>query len=402
MWLLLALGLTAAAAEVFTWRSDLRHMSPMRWLARACQRHCSGFGVGRDAMQDWLFAAGAGNGAGGDCDGAGGVSARLSASVYRAGADASDRVGRSALCADRIGPAVLRRRRRARTSAFTNETFTLGGVNISGQSLLVYAFTAVLVVAMDSSSNTHYSAKRCAHDPPIRTGARLVGVSPNFAGSLSITLAAAIGAMSGLLIGPITTVYYDSGISGWPEGLCGAIVGGLAKLPDCGGRRDLRRAGGIVLVVFWASAYKGSDRIHTDPADPALALMTTHHHEENDMKPRVLVAATVAVIAAMPTIAPAFYVTLLNYIGLYSLVALGACAADRCGRAELRAGGRLSVSVYTTAVLTTQYGLSPWITLFIAIAITLVIGYAAGIITLSMGGHYLPLATIAWGISLYF
>ena len=53
-------------------------------------------------------------------------------------------------------------------------------------------------------------------------------------------------------------------------------------------------------------------------------------------------------------------------------------------------------------MLTTQYGMSPWITLFIAIAITLVIGYVLGIITLSMGGHYLPLATIAWGISLYF
>ena len=87
-----------------------------------------------------------------------------------------------------------------------------------------------------------------------RTGARLVGVSPNFAGSLSITLAAAIGAMSGLLIGPITTVYYDSGFLGGlshpaqvvfgvgqgqaPQGVVAAQldhhVGGAVLVQQCG------------------------------------------------------------------------------------------------------------------------------------------------------------------------
>jgi len=121
------------------------------------------------------------------------------------------------------------------------------------------------------------------------------------------------------------------------------------------------------------------------------------------MKPRVLVAAAVAVIAAAPLLAPAFYVTLLNYIGLYSLVALGlVLLTGVAGQISFGQAAFVGLGAYTTAVLTTQYGMSPWITLFIAIAITLVIGYVLGIITLSMGGHYLPLATIAWGISLYF
>ncbi len=121
------------------------------------------------------------------------------------------------------------------------------------------------------------------------------------------------------------------------------------------------------------------------------------------MKPRVLVAAAVAVIAAAPLLAPAFYVTLLNYIGLYSLVALGlVLLTGVAGQISFGQAAFVGLGAYTTAVLTTQYGFSPWITLFIAIAITLVIGYVLGIITLSMGGHYLPLATIAWGISLYF
>jgi branched-chain amino acid transport system permease protein len=121
------------------------------------------------------------------------------------------------------------------------------------------------------------------------------------------------------------------------------------------------------------------------------------------MKPRVLVAIAVAAIALAPAIAPAFYVTLLNYIGLYSLVSLGlVLLTGVAGQTSFGQAAFVGLGAYTTAVLTTQYGFSPWATLFIALTITLVVGYVIGIITLSMGGHYLPLATIAWGISLYF
>lgn len=121
------------------------------------------------------------------------------------------------------------------------------------------------------------------------------------------------------------------------------------------------------------------------------------------MKPRVLVAIAVAVIAVAPSIAPAFYVTLLNYIGLYSLVSLGlVLLTGVAGQTSFGQAAFVGLGAYTTAVLTTQYGFSPWTTLLIAIAITLIVGYVIGIITLSMGGHYLPLATIAWGISLFF
>ena len=121
------------------------------------------------------------------------------------------------------------------------------------------------------------------------------------------------------------------------------------------------------------------------------------------ISPRILVATIVAVIGIAPQIAPAFYVTLLNYIGLYSLVSLGlVLLTGVAGQTSFGQAAFVGLGAYTTAVLTTKYGLSPWLTLPIALAITLVIGYVLGIITLSMGGHYLPLATIAWGISLYF
>ncbi len=167
-----------------------------------------------------------------------------------------------------------------RTQPFTNASFALGGVNISGQSLLVYAFTAFLVIAMAVFFKFTLFGKALRATASNRTGARLVGVSPNFAGSLSITLAAAIGAISGLLIGPIATIYYDSGFLIGLKGFVGAIVGGLASYPIA--------AGGAIFVglvesfsSFWASAYK--EVIVFTLIIPVLlwrSFTTTHHEEE--------------------------------------------------------------------------------------------------------------------------
>ena len=167
----------------------------------------------------------------------------------------------------------------ARTSAFTSATFALGNINVSGQSLLVYAFTAGLVVAMALFFKYTLFGKALRATAANRTGARLVGVSPNFAGSLSVTLAAAIGALSGLLIGPMSTVYYDSGFLIGLKGFVGAIVGGLASYP-------VAAAGAIFVGLveafssFWASAYK--EVIVFTLILPVLmwrSLTTTHHEE---------------------------------------------------------------------------------------------------------------------------
>ncbi|MFO1346536.1 MAG: branched-chain amino acid ABC transporter ATP-binding protein/permease [Rhodocyclaceae bacterium] len=114
----------------------------------------------------------------------------------------------------------------------------------------------------------------------------------------------------------------------------------------------------------------------------------------------------VALLALVPVVLPSsaeFYVTLLNYIGLYALVALGLVLLTGVG--GLTSFGQaafVGVGAYTTAWLTTAFGWNPWLTLVIAFAATTLVALALGFITLRMGGHYLPLGTIAWGISLYF
>ena len=100
---------------------------------------------------------------------------------------------------------------------------------------------------------------------------------------------------------------------------------------------------------------------------------------------------------------PPFYLTMGNYIGLYSMVAIGlVLLTGVTGLTSFGQAAFMGVGAYTTAMLTIKLGWSPWLALLIALALTVAIAFLLGAITLRMGGHYLPLATVAWGISIYF
>lgn len=114
-----------------------------------------------------------------------------------------------------------------------------------------------------------------------------------------------------------------------------------------------------------------------------------------------------ALIAAVPLIAvlplPDFWITQLNYIGLYAITCLGLVLLTGVG--GLTSFGQaafVGIGAYTTAWLTLNMDVSPWITLFIGMGLTAASALVVGVITLRMSGHYLPLATIAWGLSLYY
>ncbi|MBC2769685.1 ABC transporter permease subunit [Pusillimonas minor] len=109
-------------------------------------------------------------------------------------------------------------------------------------------------------------------------------------------------------------------------------------------------------------------------------------------------------IASVPFLpVPDFWITQANYIGLYALVVVGLVLLTGIG--GLTSFGQaafVGIGAYATAVLTTQYGFSPWLTLLAGLLITGGSAYIIGAITLRMSGHYLPLATIAWSIALYY
>ncbi|WP_432730167.1 branched-chain amino acid ABC transporter permease [Variovorax sp. W6] len=143
----------------------------------------------------------------------------------------------------------------SRTSAFSELRLDLGGIPVNGQSLVVVGVTLVLVIAMFWFFGRSMIGKALRATAINRVGARLSGIPTELSGDLSFALAAVIGAISGLLIAPITTVYYDTGFLIGLKGFVAAIVGGLASYP-------LALAGALLVGLleafssFWASAYK--------------------------------------------------------------------------------------------------------------------------------------------------
>jgi branched-chain amino acid transport system permease protein len=117
----------------------------------------------------------------------------------------------------------------------------------------------------------------------------------------------------------------------------------------------------------------------------------------------LLVIVAIVVLAAAPFWAAPFTITLLNYIGIYALVALGVVLLTGVG--GLTSFGQaafVGIGAYATAWLTTAQGASPWLGLVFALSLTGVVAAFLGAITLRLGGHFLPLGTIAWGLSIYF
>ncbi len=117
--------------------------------------------------------------------------------------------------------------------------------------------------------------------------------------------------------------------------------------------------------------------------------------------PLVLLALAVPIVALLPL--PDFWIAQLNYIGLYALVSMGLVLLTGVG--GLTSFGQaafVGIGAYTTAWLTLNTGMSPWLTLFVGLGLTAISALLVGVITLRMSGHYLPLATIAWGLSLYY
>jgi len=118
--------------------------------------------------------------------------------------------------------------------------------------------------------------------------------------------------------------------------------------------------------------------------------------------PLVVFAAVMAAIPFIPGMPP-FWIVLLDNIGLAALVAMGLVLLTGVG--GLTSFGQAAFcgfGAYTTAVLTTSYGLSPWLTLPLSLVVSGIAAVLLGIVTVRLSGHYLPLGTIAWGIGLFY
>lgn len=114
-------------------------------------------------------------------------------------------------------------------------------------------------------------------------------------------------------------------------------------------------------------------------------------------------ALVVAAVVLPPLVLPPFWITLLNYFVLSSLVALGLVLLTGIGgTTSFGQAAFVGIGAYSTAIITANYGLSPWIGFVGAIFVTIVCALAVGLTMLRLSGHYLPLGTLAWSVSLFY
>ncbi len=142
-----------------------------------------------------------------------------------------------------------------RTPTFMSGQVNLGFMSWSAQSLFVVGVCLLLILALWLFFGKTLYGRALRATAVNRRGARLVGISTAMSGGLTFTLASAIGAVSGMLIAPLTTIYYDTGFLIGLKGFVAAIIGGLASYP-------VAAAGALLVGVlesfssFWASSYK--------------------------------------------------------------------------------------------------------------------------------------------------
>jgi branched-chain amino acid transport system permease protein len=118
---------------------------------------------------------------------------------------------------------------------------------------------------------------------------------------------------------------------------------------------------------------------------------------------RLVSLGAVLMVALAPMLLSPFSITLLNFIGIYALAVLGLVLLSGVGgMLSFGQAAFVGIAAYTTAWLTAKAGYSPWIGLVVGVVLTGLVAAVLGAVTLRLGGHFLSLSTIAWGLATYF
>ncbi len=142
-----------------------------------------------------------------------------------------------------------------RGNAFSEGELAVGGLLVPAQAIWIIGATAVLMLALALFFGRTLHGKALRATAINRRGARLVGIGAAQSGQIAFGLAGFVGALSGVLMAPLTTVYYDSGFVIGLKGFVAAIVGGLASYP-LAVLAALAVGIGESIASFYASAFK--------------------------------------------------------------------------------------------------------------------------------------------------
>ena len=257
--------------------------------------------------------------------------------------------------------------------------------------------------------------RACAENP---VAARLMGIDVPRMTLFSFTLAALIAGAGGIVVAPILSFQFDTGrfftISGFSAvaiGGLGSLVGAVAGGGLLGVAEQLAAgyvsslfANGIALALLIVTLLARPSGLFAAPRTRREDVRDEYriHHPVVRMQGRralVFGVASAAILAVLPWIVPAGLMSSLVITGILFIGVLGLdVLMGYCGQVSLGQAGFMAVGGYASAILATNYGWSPLAGIAAGLLLSLACALALSLVTMRLRGHYLALATLAFGL----
>jgi branched-chain amino acid transport system permease protein len=285
------------------------------------------------------------------------------------------------------------------------------GFWIAGAALAIIASVWFLLMR----TATGEALRACAENP---TAARLMGIDVPRMTLFSFTLAALIAGIGGIVVAPILSFQFDTGrfftISGFSAvaiGGLGSLVGAVAGGGLLGVAEQLAAgyisslfANGIALALLILTLLVRPSGLFTARRTRREDVRDEHriYHPVVRLKGRRALAfgiVSIAVLIALPWAVPAGLMSSLVITGILFIGVLGLdVLMGYCGQVSLGQAGFMAVGGYAAAILATNYGWPPLAGIAAGVVLSLACAVALSLVTMRLRGHYLALATLAFGL----
>jgi len=282
----------------------------------------------------------------------------------------------------------------------------LGAAVLATQSLWVLGSAALVMMALYLLFNRTLVGRALIACGLNRYGATVIGIDVGRMRLWSFGLSAALGALAGALIAPITLASPGLGLVG-VKGFAAAALGGFGSAPGAvlgglalgvvealGGGLIASQYREVIAYVVLLGVLLMRPREAIEVASSEASDSGSRRH---GMDSRRGVTAIAVVACAVPLLGNAYLTSLGVMVGLFALVGLGLGLLGLSGQLSLGHAAFMGIGAYTSAILTAQHQWPPVLALIAGAALTGVVAAGIGQPLTRLSGHHLALGTLAVG-----
>ena len=294
-----------------------------------------------------------------------------------------------------------------------------GAILIPTQAFWVFGATAVCIAALwflIAKTKLGKALRACAENP---AAASLMGIDVPRMTLFSFGLAVLIAAISGVTVAPATSLQFDTGRLFTISGFVAAAIGGLASFPGAviGGLflglvTQLSTAYIsslfssaislliLLVVLIWRpqGLIQGGVARRQDTRDEVKAgghaVKLPAHLGWPLGALAVIVAAIIPLVVTNNGIMSGLVIAAILFMALMGLDVLMGYA----GQVSLGQAGFMAIGGYTSGYLAINHEVAPVLSILAGIGVSLVCALVLSVVTLRLRGHYLALATLAFGL----